>query len=159
MKTSANAMKATVKESDLDKADELMEDMNEAMDQINEMNEAMSQPIGPMMDEDELDAELAALEELEADEMFNEMPIASQKNVQHNFDANVMPDAPDSAISLDIHSITFYVDLTVNETLWFWIGITDQPTAQEEEDELAELEAMMNWLCLRIVDAFDCVPS
>ncbi len=29
-------MKATVKESDLDKADELMEDINEAMDQVND---------------------------------------------------------------------------------------------------------------------------
>merc|ERR1712130_341272 len=73
MKTSANAMKATVKESDLDKADELMEDMNEAMDQINEMNEAMSQPLGQVMDDDELEAELAELEELEADELLNEM--------------------------------------------------------------------------------------
>ena len=102
-------MKATMKMNDIDKADEVVEDLNEAMDQINEMNEAMSQPIGPMMDEDELDAELAALEELEADEMFNEMPIASQKNVQHNFDANVMPDAPDSAISLDTHSLSMLI--------------------------------------------------
>merc|ERR1719347_604699 len=72
MKTSANAMKATIKESDIDKADELMEDINEAMDQVNEMNEAMSQPLGQMMDDDELEAELAELEELEADELLND---------------------------------------------------------------------------------------
>jgi len=74
MKTSANALKATVKESDLDKADELMDEINEAMDQVQEMNEAMSQPIGQVMDEAELEAELAELEELEADELLNAMP-------------------------------------------------------------------------------------
>merc|ERR1719463_692550 len=59
MKGSANAMKATVKESDLDKVDEVMEDINE------EMNQAMANPIGQMIDDDELEMELAELEELE----------------------------------------------------------------------------------------------
>ena len=96
-------MKATVKESDLDKADELMEDLNENMDMINEMNEAMSQPIGQMMDEDELEAELAELEELEADELLVDMQDAPQQNrPQSTFDANAMPDAPNNAISLVI---------------------------------------------------------
>eukprot|EP01084_Bolivina_argentea_P255068 428922_1 len=66
-------MKASVKESDLDKADELMEDINEAMDQVNEMNEAMHQPLGQMLEDDELETELAELEELEADELLNDM--------------------------------------------------------------------------------------
>ena len=128
MKTSANAMKATVKESDLDKADELMEDMNEAMDQINEMNEAMSQPIGQMMDDDELEAELAELEELEADELLNDMANAPQQNApQSTFDANVMPDAPSSAISLDTHSITHSLSLSLYmfecESMWVFLGL------------------------------------
>eukprot|EP01083_Nonionella_stella_P120594 361440_1 len=60
------------REMDLDKCDELMEDINEAMN-VNEMNEAMSQPLGVMMDDDELEAELAELEELEADELLDEI--------------------------------------------------------------------------------------
>merc|ERR1712154_58897 len=119
MKTSANAMKATVKESDLDKADELMEDINEAMDQVNEMNEAMANPIGNPFDEDELEAELNELEELEADELLNDMsdaPITG--NVQQNNDIDLdMPSAPTKKINKQ---------------------------QKEEEDELAELEAMMN---------------
>merc|ERR1711933_651035 len=84
MKTSANAMKATVKESDLDKADELMEDMNEAM----------AQPIGQMMDDDELEAELAELEELEADELLNEMnDVPINNKPQHNVDDDIDLDA------------------------------------------------------------------
>eukprot|EP01083_Nonionella_stella_P224907 800143_1 len=62
MKTSASAMKCTVKESDLDKADELM-DVNEAMDQVNEMNEAMNQPLGTMMNDDEFLVEFEESEE------------------------------------------------------------------------------------------------
>jgi len=122
MKTSANAMKATVKESDLDKADELMEDINEAMDQVNEMNEAMSQPLGQVMDDDELEAELAELEELEADELLNDMTEAPQQQnaPQTNYDAMDMPDAPSNAIK--------------------------KPAAADDglDDELQALEAMMN---------------
>merc|ERR1712060_1025443 len=118
MKTSANAMKATVKEADLDKADELMEDINEAMDQVNEMNEAMSQPLGQVMDDDELEAELAELEEIEADELLNEMDEAPINNKpQQNMDADYdLPSVPDSTIK----------------------------PSKNEDDELAELEAMMN---------------
>merc|ERR1712228_127106 len=118
MKTSANAMKATVKEADLDKADELMEDINEAMDQVNEMNEAMSQPLGQMMDDDELEAELAELDELNADELLNDLPEASNQQENKNYDANIedMPSAPTGKINKQ----------------------------QQEDDELAELEAMMN---------------
>lgn len=69
-------MKGTVKESSLDKADELMEDLNENMDMINEMNEAMSPPTGNMLDDDELEAELAELEEMEADDLLEGMQCA-----------------------------------------------------------------------------------
>merc|ERR1712045_645372 len=119
MKTSANAMKATVKESDLDKADELMEDINEAMDQVNEMNEAMSQPLGQVMDDDELEAELAELEELEADELLNDMtdvPISNKP--QQNMDSDPLSELPNAP------------NQPINKT--------------EEEEELAALEAMMN---------------
>merc|ERR1712176_654396 len=119
MKTSANAMKATVKEADLDKADELMEDINEVMDQVTEMNEAMSQPLGQIMDDDELEDELAALEEMEADELLNDLQEAPQQN-NGNYDSNIennLPSAPTGKIK--------------------------PKEQQDEEDELAELEAMM----------------
>ena len=106
MKTSANAMKATVKESDLDKADELMEDINEAMDQVNEMNEAMSQPLGQVLDDDDLEAELAELEEMEADELLNEMPVSSNQVASTNVNDNIMndlPAAPNKKISLVLY--------------------------------------------------------
>merc|ERR1712154_139701 len=116
MKTSASAMKATVKEADLDKADELMEDINEVMDQVTWVNEAMSQPLGQIMDDDELEDELAALEELEVDELLNDLQEAP-KQQNNNYDQDLhMPSVPTGKIK--------------------------QKEQQDEDDELAELEAM-----------------
>merc|ERR1719334_1335244 len=102
MKTSANAMKATIKESDIDKADELMEDINEAMDQVNEMNEAMSQPLGQMMDDDELEAELAELKELEADELLNDGLVEPRAMQQQPAAQISLPDAPSKPIQKQV---------------------------------------------------------
>jgi len=121
MKTSANALKATVKESDLDKADEYMDEINEAMDQVQEMNEAMSQPIGQVMDEAELEAELAELEELEADELINAMPQSQKVNSQK------VKEEEDDAV-LDLPNVP----------------INKLKPQSEEDDELAQLEKMMN---------------
>jgi len=124
MQTSAKVMKATVQEADLDKADELMEDINEAMDQVNEMNEAMSQPLGQVMDEDELEAELAELEELEADELLNAMPTTSNKaKANPIIDDDDVLDLPDPS----------------NKKI-----VTNKKVVDVEDNELAELEDMMN---------------
>ena len=95
MKTSAQAMKSTIKESDLDKAEDLMDDIQEAMDQVQEMNDAMSQPIGPVMDDDELEAELAELEQMDADDLLTTMsdpPATLSSAAQDN--SAVIPDMP-----------------------------------------------------------------
>jgi len=119
MRTSANAMRATVKEADLDKADDLMEQINEAMDQVQEMNEAMSQPIGHAIDDAELEAELAELEELEADELINAMPNTEnrqQQKISSKQQTTVdLPNVPNKKI-----------------------------VAKQEDDELAQLEQLMN---------------
>jgi len=118
MKTSATAIRSTVKEGDLDKVDDLMGEINDAMDQVHEMNEAMSQPIGPAMDEAELEAELAELEELEADELITGMPQTDQHQQETATSKQPLidlPNVPDKKIP-----------------------------AKKEDDELAELEEMMN---------------
>lgn len=101
MKTSATVMKATMKEGDLDHADELLEDLNEQIDQVQEMNEVMAQPLGQIMDDDELEAELAELEELEADELLNDLPASTYNapvNVNHEVSLD-LPSAPNNAIN------------------------------------------------------------
>ena len=70
MSTGAKAMKRAVAEADIDKADDMMDEITEAMEGVQEMNEAMAAPLGAMdYDEDDLEAELAAFEEEEADEV------------------------------------------------------------------------------------------
>jgi len=117
MQTSAQAMRSAINDSDMERADELMEDINEAMDQVHEMNDAMSQPLGAVMDEDELEAELAELEEMEADELLTVMPpVTAKKEVKAEEDVDV----PD--VEVPTHKVS---------------------GKKTEEDELAELEAMV----------------
>lgn len=48
--------------SDVDKVADVMEDINEQIQMADEVNEQMAQPIGPQMDEDELNQELEEME-------------------------------------------------------------------------------------------------
>lgn len=68
MKVGNQAMKHIVKETDLDKADEVMDEAAEIMDDMEEMDEIMGRTLGPEFDEDELNDELNELNELQMDE-------------------------------------------------------------------------------------------
>jgi len=67
MRKGADALKATVKETDVDKVADVMDDINESMALADELGDAMSQSIGPQIDEDELNAELEEMENEMAD--------------------------------------------------------------------------------------------
>ena len=77
----------------------------DAMDDIQEMNDAFGDPLNEMMDDDELEAELAELEEL--DELENDLMM------------NAMPVETNMGAPVSVQQMA-------------------------EDDELAELEAMMN---------------
>merc|ERR1712038_570599 len=68
MKIGARQLKATIKESDLDQIDDVVDEIAESTALAEELGEAMSQPIGTVVDEDELEDELAGLEEEIGDE-------------------------------------------------------------------------------------------
>jgi len=118
MRIGTAALKTAMKDTDVDKTEDIMEEITEEMDKIAEINGAMSQPLGPVMDEDELEAELAELEELEADELLSDMPTTTQKYTGVKKETEL--DIPD--IEVPSHKI--------------------KPKSTED-DELAELEAMV----------------
>jgi len=62
MRKGADALKRTVKDTDVDKVADVMDDINESMALADELGEAMSQTIGPALDEDELTTELEEME-------------------------------------------------------------------------------------------------
>ena len=64
-------------EYDIDAVDEVVEDLNEQMEMVQEINEAISQPIGPVMDDEELEAELADIEAMATAE------VVQKKVMQH----------------------------------------------------------------------------
>jgi hypothetical protein len=51
MRKGADALKRTVKETDVDKVADVMDDINESMALADELGEAMSQSIGPQIAE------------------------------------------------------------------------------------------------------------
>lgn len=66
----ARAQKATMAEFKIDKVDKVMEDIQEAADAAAEVQEALAMPLGlaGQFDEDELEAEIADLEQQQLDE-------------------------------------------------------------------------------------------
>jgi uncharacterized membrane protein (UPF0182 family) len=62
MKLGKDALKQATAQTDVDQVADVMEDINESIQMAEEVNEALSQPIGPQLDEDELNAELAEME-------------------------------------------------------------------------------------------------
>ena len=155
MKTSAQAMKQTVKEADLDKAEDLMDDIQEAMDQVQEMNDAMSQPIGYLNDIDdaELEAELDELDQLDADELLTAAPDPPMKS-QAMDNSSVLADLPAAptkkvAASLVFACIfiyfgsVFYIDIYIY-VFFSFAFIFDFAEEEDEDAQLAELEAMMS---------------
>ncbi|KAK6201694.1 mitochondrial DNA-directed RNA polymerase [Scheffersomyces amazonensis] len=68
MKQGAAAMKQIHGEYNVDKVEDTMDDIREQVELADEISEAISRPVGSeYVDEDELDAELAALQEEEAE--------------------------------------------------------------------------------------------
>jgi len=70
MKQGAQALQKAVKDTNIEKVDEVMDEINESMALAEELSEAMAQPIGPAFDEEELASEMAELDqELMEDEL------------------------------------------------------------------------------------------
>jgi len=81
MKFGAEALKKSVKDTDVEKVADVMEDINESMGLADELGEALSQPIGPVMDEDELNAELEEMENELDDAELLKAPVVPSKKV------------------------------------------------------------------------------
>lgn len=85
MKSGADAMKAIHGSINIDRVDETMDDIREQMDIANEVSNAISQPVGFGLefDEDELEAELDALEQEQLDaKLLDSAPVKSLPELQ-----------------------------------------------------------------------------
>jgi len=82
MRKGADALKRTVKETDVDKVADVMDDINESMGLADELGEAMSVPIGPQLDEDELSKELEDMENELNDEEMLKAPVVPIKKTK-----------------------------------------------------------------------------
>ena len=94
MKQSAQTLKTEYKKINIDKVEDLQDDLAELMIDAEEVQEVMTRDFGNLEDvnEDDLDAELAALDEMEFD-------IDEEEGVPDYLKASEMPSAPDTAVS------------------------------------------------------------
>mmetsp|Transcript_17788 Transcript_17788/g.28794 ORF Transcript_17788/g.28794 Transcript_17788/m.28794 type:complete len:221 (-) Transcript_17788:52-714(-) len=93
MKASAVTMKQQFKELDIDQVEDLQDDIHDLMYEHEEVQEVMGRALGmdyDNIDEDELDSELAALDDLDLNDLEDESDyLKTQK----------LPDAPTSEVS------------------------------------------------------------
>jgi len=120
MKMGAQTMKTIHNNITIEDVDNTMEEITEQMSIANEINEAISQPIGGAdYDEDELNAELDALE-------------------QENLDEQMLSiHAPAAAVPTTPHSVKVSAPANAN-------GRNTVPPAIDEEAELRALEESMS---------------
>jgi len=81
MRVGADALRAAVKDTDVEKVDDVMDTISESMAMADELGEAMSQSIGPALDEEELNAELAEMESEMMDEDLLAAPSVPAKSI------------------------------------------------------------------------------
>lgn len=123
MANATSAIKDELKRTNVDDIGELQDDLQEAIEDANEVNEIMANPIGQVVDEAELEDDLAALEADLEEEDFAEL---AKEGALDQLDA--LPSAP----SKQIAKAPVQVEKPV----------TAKPVSAADK-ELAELEAMM----------------
>eukprot|EP00193_Tetraselmis_chui_P015925 CAMPEP_0177793900 /NCGR_PEP_ID=MMETSP0491_2-20121128/25336_1 /TAXON_ID=63592 /ORGANISM="Tetraselmis chuii, Strain PLY429" /LENGTH=227 /DNA_ID=CAMNT_0019316475 /DNA_START=327 /DNA_END=1011 /DNA_ORIENTATION=- len=81
LKNAADTAKNTMKEMKIEKVDQIFDDINEQSEQMREIQEALGNPLGPMadMDEDDMLAELEAMEAEELDMELMEPAVPTKK--------------------------------------------------------------------------------
>lgn len=75
MQGAGSALRASIQESDVENVSEVMDNITDSIQLADELSDAMAQPIGPVMDEDELTAELEQLESEMLDDDLLKAPV------------------------------------------------------------------------------------
>ncbi|ODV85872.1 hypothetical protein CANARDRAFT_7235 [[Candida] arabinofermentans NRRL YB-2248] len=106
MKQGAKAMKQIHGDFNVDKVDQTMEDIREQVELSEEISDAISRPLGnDLIDEDELDEELAMLQQEELDSKMTNTKQQQQVKPQLESSTNVtkhkLPDVPTSKVEED----------------------------------------------------------
>lgn len=104
MKHGAAAMKQATAQTDIGDIDDMMDDIAEANDNMAEINEALNTQIDDDYDDEALMEELGMMEELEAEEAFDDLPVINAPSNTNKQPANTnsladLPTAPTGKIT------------------------------------------------------------
>jgi len=130
MRVGADALRAAVKDTDVEKVDDVMDTISDSMAMADELGEAMSQSIGPALDEDELNAELAEMESEMMDADLLAAPTVPAKSIIGSEKEEAKE--PEKVVSKPAASKKEAV-----------VHASGGKGATKEDQELRELEAMM----------------
>jgi charged multivesicular body protein 4A/B len=99
MEAGSKTMKKIRQDVGIDKVDDIMDEIKEEMEMANEINNAIAQPVDPMMaDEDELLAELNALE---ANDLEAELLAPPTKSSNNAFSLPTVPNSKLPSLAKD----------------------------------------------------------
>jgi len=136
MRLGKDALKQAIQATDVEKVEETMEDINEQIALGDEIGEVMSNPIGPLMDEDDLAKELDEMENEMVDEELLEAPVVPKATVKSAEKVKpVAVSSPAAAAPRDDRKEKEKVELKAKS------GGSSKES--DEARELRELEALM----------------
>lgn len=132
MREGAGAMKNMQKQMDINSVDDVMDEIQEQTDNMKQIQEALAAPIGALadLDEDELDAELAELD----DEFEAAVTLSPQKQP-----ATAAP----AATAEDPFNISSLPEVPTSDPALPSVPTTTTRTKTDEERELEALQAEM----------------
>ncbi|CAK4081017.1 unnamed protein product [Aphanomyces euteiches] len=139
MRVGTQQMKAIHGQMNVESVDDIMDDIQEEMATANEIAQAISQPIGnTLYDDDELESELAALEDLAMEEeLANATPVAAPAAVRPPAQPVAQRPQPAQAVSPAVLNLPEAPTHAVSQ-----VKVTGKADADELE-ELRRLEASM----------------
>lgn len=142
MQQGKDALKRATQDTDVDKVADVMEDINEQIQMADEVNEAMSQPIGPVMDEDELNQELEEMENELIDQQLLEAPDAPKDKIRVPTTGATVTASSSPAVSASSSSSSTQQQQAAASSASSSAS-QDKKLSEKEQKEMKELEALM----------------
>lgn len=143
MKNANIAIQASTRQANIDDVDNVMNEITDSIDQINEIDDTIARPIGPVVDEDDLAAELAEMENEMNDAEFTQQTNTTTATLQQHIDTtqqqkhsntiNNLPNVPQRNVQQQPSTTTQQQSTTTNTG-----------TAKLSEKEQSELEALLS---------------
>jgi len=144
MKSASTALNSINLANEVGKVDDIMESVNDSIGMANEVAEAVAQPIGPVMDDDDIAKELEEMESEMVDEQFVEAPVVPTKaEIAKEISKQAATTVSTPAASVSVSSASAAPSRPV-VTVSASSSSSSSSSSSKEQEELEQLDALMN---------------